>query len=103
MSSTARNPLDEIGALFADAPFGIIATDPSGLIVYVNRRQCENSGLTQDAFLGKSRRVLFGPSLEKNGVHHLVDALENHGTPFEFTAPRFERQSDGKQVALPMP
>src|ERR1700752_199528 len=98
--SPLESPPAEIAALFDEAPFGVIATDPRGVIVYVNHRQCENSGLPRVEILGKTRRATFGVSLERNGVHHLVNDLEDRGITFEFTAPRFERQSDGKEVAL---
>jgi PAS domain-containing protein len=46
----------------------VIAIDPAGRIQYVNPRQCDNSGLRPEDFLGKAYRATFGAVLERAGL-----------------------------------
>ena len=69
----------DLRVLFDAAPFGVIAIDPVGRIQYVNSRQCENSGLRPEDFLGKGHRATFGTVLERAGLLAVYDRLIEDG------------------------
>jgi PAS domain S-box-containing protein len=87
-------------ALFEPAPFGIIAIDQRGRIAYVNPRQCENSNLPPEAFLGKDYRATFGASLARAGLLDQYDRLVADGTPFEKTLLDYKRYVDDATLAF---
>ena len=90
----------ELRALFDAAPFGVLAIDGDGRIQYVNQRQCENSGLGADDFLGKDERVTFGSALERAGLLPLYDRLIKDGTAFEKTILDYKRFVDDVAMAF---
>ena len=90
----------ELRALFDAAPFGVLAIDGDGRIQYVNQRQCENSGLGAEDFLGKDHRVTFGSALERAGLLPLYDRLIKDGTAFEKTILDYRRYVDDVAMAF---
>ena len=86
--------------MFDPAPFGVIATDASGRIDYVNPHQCTASALPSERFLGESFRSVIGAAPEAERLVACAEALEREGTPFEMTLPRYERRSDQSVLAL---
>jgi PAS domain S-box-containing protein len=90
----------DLRALFDTAPFGVIAIDPADRIQYVNPRQCENSGLRREDFLGRSHRDTFGAVLERAGLLAVYDRLIEDGTPFEKTVLDYKRYVDDVAVAF---
>jgi PAS domain S-box-containing protein len=90
----------DLRGLFDAAPFGVIAIDPAGRIQYVNPRQCENSGLRPEDFLGKAHRATFGAVLERAGLLPSYDQLIEDGTPFEKTVLDYKRYVDDVAVAF---
>ena len=90
----------DLRALFEAAPFGVVALDAIGRIRYVNPRQCENSGLRPEDFLGKDHRLTFGPVLERAGLLPLYDRLIEDGTAFEKTVLHYQRYVDDVAMAF---
>jgi len=91
-----------LAALFEPAPFGVFVIDAEGIIVYVNPCQCENSRLAPEDFMGKHYRTTFYTTLESQGLLPLYDRLQQEGTPFAVTLPRYQRHSDGALLAFSM-
>ncbi|HEV8712828.1 MAG TPA: PAS domain S-box protein [Candidatus Binatia bacterium] len=98
-----RSPFPQtLIALFEAAPFGVFAIDQQGIIVYVNLRQCENSQLPWEDFIGKHYRTSFYSTLESQGLLAFYDRLQQEGISFEVTLPHYRRHSDGALMAFSM-
>jgi len=91
-----------LAALFEAAPFGVIAINRAGVVAYVNPRQCENSQLQREDFLGKHHRTAFYTTLASQGLLPFYDRLQQEGVPFEVTFPHYQRHSDGTARAFSM-
>jgi len=91
---------EELSALFDAAPFGVLAVGPSGVVEYVNPRQCENSRLPREFFLGKDYRATFGPTMQQAGLLDRYDRLVEQGEPFEATLLDYRRHVDGSRIAF---
>src|SRR5262249_48307480 len=50
--SSRPQPVADLKTLFEAAPFGVLAIGADGRIGYVNPRQCENSQLPREFFIG---------------------------------------------------
>jgi PAS domain S-box-containing protein len=92
--------VEELRTFFDAAPFGVLAIGPDGVIEYVNARQCENSRLPREFFLGKDYRVTFGPTIEHAGLLGSYDRLVERGEPFESTVLDYKRHVDGAKIAF---
>jgi PAS domain S-box-containing protein len=90
----------ELSAVFDAAPFGVLAIGPSGMIEYVNPRQCENSRAPREFFLGKDYRATFGPTMQQAGLLGHYDRLVERGEPFEATVLDYRRHVDGSRIAF---
>ena len=93
-------PLGVLRALFDAAPLGVLGISSDGIIRYVNRRQCENSDLSAEFFVGKPYRPTFGPTIEKSGLLSFYDRLVATGVPFEATLLDYKRHVDGASMAF---
>ena len=67
---------------------------------YVNPRQCENSSLPAESFVGKEYFPTFGHTIEKSGLLKSYDLLVSAGVPFEATLLDYKRYVDGASIAL---
>ena len=86
--------------MFDDAPLGVLAVSRSGVIEYVNPRQCENSHLSREFFLGKEYRPTFASTLEAAGLLADYDRLVATGAPFERTFVDYKRLVDGVRISF---
>jgi PAS domain S-box-containing protein len=86
--------------VFDGAPIGVVVVGRSGRIVYVNRRQCENSLLRPEDFLGRDYLATFGPTMERAGLLDAYRRLFERGEPFEAVLPYYRRHSDGAAIAF---
>ena len=96
MTTTSPFPYE----IFDDAPIGVIVIAPDGSIAWVNRRQCENSRLPAEAFVGRDYRETFRDTLERSGLLAHYDRLVADGTPFEVILPEYHRHSDGDRLSF---
>ncbi len=94
--------LADLASLFDAAPFGIFAIARDGTIAYVNSRQCENSRLSREFFLGRPYRSTFAATLEGSGMLADYDRLVATGHGFERTIGDYRRLADGAPMALTM-
>jgi PAS domain S-box-containing protein len=94
--------IGDLKTLFERAPFGVLAIGTDGRIGYINPRQCENSQLPREFFIGRNHRAEFLSSLERAGLLDPYDRLLTDGTPFERTIVDYKRHVDGTTVAFSM-